>query len=282
MHHLIILCLCTIFTSASGLLQRLPDFTQISPVAKCSSSNKIVQNHIVSGITYDSRPFDAVLMTDILYHAEPGMFFAHYFPMTNNSAIYIGLQPRTNNSALVVFSYFGKNGFITNRKKCTPGADGGKGISCSLLLPKYIVGFPYRFTLVQRGDKYISTIGYRQKVYRIADFKIERAQFIGSTVTFAEYYKPHVSCSDVSPFVYSPYPQTRRLTTPEKKFVEMGRPRVNVNRPCGNEGKLFTLLNNYAGIGPTNKSEPADVWFYRPPLNSNLTCANNWDMFNRS
>lgn len=65
-----------------------------------------------------------------------GYYYANQFSFTGTRAVgYIGLQPRTDEQYMVVFSSFISGTQVTDKNHCRQGADGGEGVSCSVMYP---------------------------------------------------------------------------------------------------------------------------------------------------
>lgn len=62
---------------------------------------------------------------------------------------YIGIQPQADGGLRAIFSVFGKDTEVINKEQCNGGADGGKGVSCRLNIPKMKMNSFYYLTVVQ-------------------------------------------------------------------------------------------------------------------------------------
>ncbi|MGW6404783.1 DUF3472 domain-containing protein [Streptomyces sp. NPDC055134] len=146
-------------------------------------------------------------LSDISYHitvnGQPdtkSVFFAQAFYLKNGQVGYMGLQPRPGAADLALFSIFGA-GTSTTDPNCTPGADGGEGVSCAITYP-YQAGRQYRLKVQNIGGSTWEGIVYDTvtgTTTHIGSWTVSSsAGLLKPTGTlFVEYFLPVADCNSI-------------------------------------------------------------------------------------
>lgn len=94
-----------------------------------------------------------------LYHwgNEKNWYIAQQFRIGGCSVGYTGIQP-FGEGMQVIFSSFQKGTQVLNKERCSDGADGGAGVSCSLRLPKNNIGSWYYLNVKEDNHVWIGVI----------------------------------------------------------------------------------------------------------------------------
>ncbi|MFE4253952.1 DUF3472 domain-containing protein [Streptomyces sp. NPDC056910] len=128
------------------------------------------------------------------------VFFAQAFYLKNGQVGYMGLQPRPGAADLALFSIFGA-GTSTTNPNCTPGADGGEGVSCAITYP-YQAGRQYRLKVQNLGGSTWEGIVYDTvtgTTTHIGSWTVSSsAGLLKPTGTlFVEYFLPVADCNSI-------------------------------------------------------------------------------------
>ncbi|KDR71971.1 hypothetical protein GALMADRAFT_270815 [Galerina marginata CBS 339.88] len=136
----------------SGSLTLIASLLSVLPTAHALvGSSWSVTNVPSAGLTDISFPITIVETEHI-----PGYYFAQQFNFVGHNDIgYIGIQPRHNRGGKAVlhgvFSSF-IAGTTTSDANCSPGADGGPGVSCSVEW-NGVYGRKYDFEVKTAGNR---------------------------------------------------------------------------------------------------------------------------------
>lgn len=143
-----------------------------------------------TGFTKVSADF----MFDSKTEKRSGYYAATQFALTNGEAHYFGLQPRDGDTNRITYLVFGPGTWVADTSRCSPGADGGEGVSCKL-------EYPWRFDTWYRIElELVATEGGRHRwvgtlvepdgtrVY-IALFYTSAGGLTGRAAQWLEYYK---------------------------------------------------------------------------------------------
>ncbi|WP_323072485.1 DUF3472 domain-containing protein [Mycetohabitans endofungorum] len=132
-----------------------------------------------------------------------GYYFAQQYGFSGGSVGYMGVRPRPGGKSLAAFSVFGSGTEVVDTTRCTGGADGGEGVSCSAE-HELVHGRKYLLTItrdsadprVWRGS-ITDSVTHQQVVLGAYKVPATWGSLFSSQSGFIEYYAKVSSCASI-------------------------------------------------------------------------------------
>ncbi|WP_170872411.1 RICIN domain-containing protein [Burkholderia sp. b14] len=132
-----------------------------------------------------------------------GYYFAQQYGFSGGSVGYMGVRPRPGGKSLAAFSVFGSGTEVVDTARCTGGADGGAGVSCSAE-HELVHGRKYLLTItrdsadprVWRGS-ITDSVTHQQVVLGAYKVPATWGSLFFSQGGFIEYYAKVSSCASI-------------------------------------------------------------------------------------
>ncbi|WP_338925413.1 RICIN domain-containing protein [Mycetohabitans endofungorum] len=167
----------------------------VTPGGMASLSYHIPTTPPITQITF---PITVVRAPD-----AAGYYFAQQYGFSGGSVGYMGVRPRPGGKSLAAFSVFGSGTEVVDTTRCTGGADGGEGVSCSAE-HELVHGRKYLLTItrdsadprVWRGS-ITDSVTHQQVVLGAYKVPATWGSLFSSQSGFIEYYAKVSSCASI-------------------------------------------------------------------------------------